>query len=186
MYNNLQRDPASKHSFSIIHYLESPMKRTILVLLMVILIFTSCYFTSEHDDLPVLGMIAYYSFDGNVKDHYIFENHCTDSTNSGYVEGINGLAKDFNGISDFLILKNTLDVTDGLTFSFWLKSKGVLSGEQNGIVIGKYDCGVSGRCFIVNTKKTWSANDPSLRTNFYAYGHSSTYRDCAYSDIMSK
>ncbi len=162
------------------------MKRTLLVLLVVIMVFTSCYFTSEPDNLPTLGMIAYYSFDGNVKDHYIFGNHCTDSTNSGYVDGINGLAKDFNGISDFLILTNTLDVTDGLTFSFWLRSKGVLIGEQNGIVISKYDDSVSGRCFIVNTQATWTENNPSLRTNLYAYGNSSNYRDCVYSDIMTK
>ncbi|MCD6447267.1 MAG: LamG domain-containing protein [Candidatus Marinimicrobia bacterium] len=161
------------------------MKRTLLVLLVVIMAFTSCYFTSEPDNLPTLGMIAYYSFDGNVKDQYIFDNHCTDSTSSGYVDGIKGLAKDFNGETDMLHLQSPLNANEGLTFSFWLKSKGVKIGQENGVVICKYNKDNGGRFFNINTQASLTTSNPSLRGNFYAYANTSSYRDCAYSDIMS-
>ena len=142
------------------------MKRTLLVLLVVIMASTACYFP-EPDDLPTLGMIAYYSFDGNVKDQYIFEKDCIDMTESGYVDGIKGLAKDFNGETDMLHLQSPLNANEGLTFSFWLKSKGVKVGQENGVVICKYNKDNGGRFFNINTQASLTTSNPSLRGNFF-------------------
>ena len=132
-----------------------------------------------------LGLIAFYSFNENVNDQSPSENHCYDMTDSVYVDGINGKAKFFNGENDMLQINNPLDASEGLTFSFWLNSEGVKSGQENGVIISKYDKDNNGRCFIINTQESYTQNNPSLRGNFYYFGSSNAYRDCAYSDIMT-
>ena len=132
-----------------------------------------------------LGLIAHYSFDQNVQDKSTSENHCYDLTDSLYVDGINGKAKYFDGENDMLQISKSLDASEGLTFSFWLYSEGVISGQENGVIISKYNKDNGGRCFIVNTQASYTQNNPSLRGNFYYLGSTNMYRDCAYSDIMT-
>lgn len=162
------------------------MKRSMFFLVLAALAAHSCILVpTSGDEIPVDGLIVYYPFNGNVQDLSGNLNHCTDSTDGVFVNCVSGQAKDFNGETDMLKLSFPLKVENGLTFSFWLNSKGVKEGEENGIVISKYDNSVWGRCFIVSTQASWTENNPSLRANFYAYGTTSTYRDCAYSDIMT-
>lgn len=132
-----------------------------------------------------LGLIAYYPFNDNVYDLSPSENHCYDLSDSTYVDGINGKAKYFNGIDDMLKLSNSLDVSNGLTFSFWLKSEGVREDNENGVVIAKYDMTTWGRCMMLNTQESWTTNNPSLRLNLYPSPYSSDDADAVYSDLVS-
>ena len=131
------------------------------------------------------GLVAYFPFDGDVNDYCDTSNYCIDLSDSTYVNGVSGQAKDFNGSSDMLRLYRTLHSGYGLTFSFWIKSRGVLAGQQNGIVIGKYDSSVMGRCFVVLTQESDYYDNPSLRGIFYPSGSSSRYSDGIYSNIFS-
>lgn len=132
------------------------------------------------------GLIAFYRFNDNVEDDSENENHCTDLTDSVYIEGINGKAKYFDGIDDMLKLSNTLDVSNGLTFSFWLKSEGVREDNENGVVIAKYDKDTWGRCFMLNTQQSWTINNPSLRLNLYPSPYTSNGADAVYSDLVTE
>jgi hypothetical protein len=92
----------------------------------------------------------YYPFDGNVTDYGNTQNNGIDSTHGVYVTGIKGKALDFNGKTDFIILKYPVNFSNGLTFSFWIKSRGYLEGENNGCIISKYS--MSGRrSFFINS-----------------------------------
>lgn len=161
------------------------MKRTLFILAMFSMIICSCYFLPEPIELPSEGLIAYYPFDGNLYDYSSSLNHCSDTTDGIFVDGISRMAKDFNGETDMLKLKYPLSVENGLTVSFWVKSKGVKEGQENGVVICKYDHTTWGRCFMINTQASWTVNNPSLRANFYAYGNTSNYLDGVYSNIMT-
>lgn len=133
-----------------------------------------------------LGLVAYYSFNENVDDQGPSANHCYDMTDSIYVDGINGKAKYFNGIDDMLKLSNSLDVSNGLTFSFWLNSEGVREDNENGVVIGKYDMTTWGRCMMLNTQQSWTKNNPSLRLNLYPSPYTADNADAVYSDVVSE
>jgi hypothetical protein len=112
------------------------------------ILFISC--KKESMEESTVGLLAYYPFDGDIKDYSINQNHGIDSTKGVYVSGIKGLAHDFNGKTDFITLKDTIDFSNGLTFSFWIKSRGYITGENNGCVISKYS--MSGRrSFFINS-----------------------------------
>lgn len=127
------------------------------------------------------GLIAYYPFDGDVNDQSGYDNHCIDSTEGIYADGVSGKALFFNGLSDFLELTNTLDGSKGLTFSFWVKSKGVQEGEKNGTVICKYNMYTDYTCFHIGTQG-FNNNISALHGNFYVSRNSTDYRDCAWSE----
>jgi hypothetical protein len=110
--------------------------------------FISCEKESRVD--TTFGLLVYYPFDRDIKDYSKNQNHGIDSTKGVYVNGIKGLAHDFNGKTDFITLKNTIDFSNGLTFSFWIKSRGFINGENNGCIISKYS--MSGRrSFFINS-----------------------------------
>jgi len=132
-----------------------------------------------------LGLIAHYAFNENVNDQSQSENHCIDMTDSIYIDGINGKAKYFDGENDVLQTSEPFNASEGLTFSFWLYSEGVISGQENGVVICKYDKDIAGRSFMINTQATWTENNPSLRANFYPYANTSNIADGVYSDIFT-
>ncbi len=158
---------------------------------MITLLFYSCFLTPGGStgeptvEYPTLGLVGYFPFNGDLKDYSDSCNYCIDHTDSLYVDGIIGQAKDFNGETDMLRLRNTLRAGNGLTFSFWLKSRGVKIGQENGVVIGKYDFSTWGRCFLISTQASSTVNNPSLRGNFYPSGNTSNYADGIYSDIMT-
>ncbi|MCG8696660.1 MAG: hypothetical protein MI922_01295, partial [Bacteroidales bacterium] len=85
------------------------------------------------------GLVAYYPFNGNANDSSGNSNHGIEHSNEEYKTGVIGLAHDFNGTSDYIQLTNTLDNTNGLTFSFWINSKGLQTNENLGVIIGKYN-----------------------------------------------
>jgi hypothetical protein len=84
------------------------------------------------------GLVAYYPFDGDAND-YMGTNNGIEYSQQVYTQGVKGLAHDFNGSTDYIKLTNTLSVSNGLTFSFWVKSRGAYSTENNGSVISKYN-----------------------------------------------
>ena len=135
------------------------------------------------DQYSHLGLVAYFPFDGDLNDYCDTTNFCIDLSDSVYVNGVSGQAKDFNGETDMLRLNKTLHGGYGLTFSFWCNSRGVKNGQENGVIIGKYNRTPSGRCFIISTQATGEVNDPSLRGNFYHFGNTSNYVDGIYSNI---
>lgn len=132
------------------------------------ILFISC--KKESMEESTVGLLAYYPFDGDIKDYSINQNHGIDSTKGVYVSGIKGLAHDFNGKTDFITLKDTIDFSNGLTFSFWIKSRGYITGENNGCVISKYS--MSGRrSFFINSygyQSTVSKNE--IRAFFFPKG----------------
>jgi hypothetical protein len=116
--------------------------------LLIFVFFIRCEKESRID--LTIGLLAYYPFDGDIKDYSQNQNHGIDSTKGVYVSGIKGLAHDFNGKTDFIRLKDTINFSNGLTFSFWIKSRGFINGENNGCIISKYS--MSGRrSFYVNS-----------------------------------
>jgi hypothetical protein len=116
--------------------------------LLIFVFFIRCEKESKID--LTIGLVAYYPFDRDIKDYSQNQNHGIDSTKGVYVSGIKGLAHDFNGKTDFIRLKDTINFSNGLTFSFWIKSRGFVNGENNGCVISKYS--MSGRrSFYVNS-----------------------------------
>lgn len=133
---------------------------------------------------PVEGLIAYYPFDGNTYDHSGNNNHCIEHSEGKYQEGISSTAHYFNGKSDYLELSETLNGSKGLSFSFWIWSKGVLEGENNGTIVCKYNMMTDYTCFSVTT---WGflSSVSALHGNFYASRYSTDLRDCAWSEWQS-
>jgi hypothetical protein len=132
------------------------------------------FFVSCEDEIRIIvfhGQVAYYPFDGDIKDYSTNLNHGIDSTKGIYVNGVKGLAHDFNGKTDFIELSNTINFSLGLTFSFWINSRGFTDGENNGCVISKYS--MSGnRSFFINSygyKSTASKNE--IRAFFFPQGY---------------
>ncbi len=130
------------------------------------------------------GLIHYYIFNGSTNDfsgnnnHAI--NHGAELTADRF--GNPNSAYSFDGLSDYMVLTNTLDASEGLTFSFWVKTTGVQTGENTGGVICKYNYNSDYRCFSIST---WSGTNRCLRGNFYALGTNTDLRDCAWSDMMT-
>ncbi len=129
------------------------------------------------------GLVAYFPFDGNANDSTGNGYNGTEYNSSNYVSGIIGQAKNFDGANDYIKLDSTLNCSQGLTFSFWLNSRGTTGSSYNGVVICKYNP-ASKRSFAINTFGT--AKDSiknALDCNFYRYGSSSSYRDWVSSNI---
>lgn len=97
------------------------------------------------------GLILYYPFDGNPNDYSGNNNHGIEYSDQIYVKGVDGLAHDFNGKTDYLELTNTLDGSHGLTLSCWIFSRGVNGEENNGSIISKYSMAGNNRCFVIRT-----------------------------------
>jgi hypothetical protein len=120
----------------------------------------------------------YYTFNGNVNDASGNNNNGINYTSNKYVPGIRGQALDFNGISDYIQLLNTINSGNGLSFSFWVKSRGPVGTENNGVIIGKYNMTTRLRSFLIYSfGSADTRNDNRLSAAFYKYGNSSAYHD---------
>lgn len=131
------------------------------------------------------GIIAYYPFNGDSYDYSGNGNH---ATNYGALLttdrfGNSNSAYDFDGLTNYMELTSTLDASSGLTFSFWVNSKGIQDGENNGTVICKYNMAYDYHCFSVSTSHPTLG--PGLLGNLYASQYETDYRDCAWSNMMT-
>lgn len=122
--------------------------RFILFFTCILLITSSCRKNELHE-VPIEGLQLWYSFDGHIDDSSPSLNMGIDSTAGNYVKGRFGKALDFNGKTDFIRLTETLDCENGLTFSFWVKSRGAAQDENNGAIISKYNMTGHIRCFMI-------------------------------------
>ncbi len=93
---------------------------------------------SVNVDAPEKGLIAYYPFNGDANDYSGNKNHGIEHSHEVYSPGVKNGSHDFNGFSDYLELTNTLDITYGLSFSFWIKPRGRLESELNEAIVSKY------------------------------------------------
>jgi hypothetical protein len=124
------------------------------------------------------GMILYLPFNGNVNDLSPNGNNGIDYTMHNYVAGKKSQALDFNGTTDYVVLSNTLDSRNGLSFSFWLKTRGANATQNNGSIISKYSKINNTRCFMVYSFGSYETrSDDRLSAAFYADGYSSAYHD---------
>jgi len=151
------------------------------VLILKVLLFITCFIAvsceKESDPLEK-GLIFYYPFDGNANDAGGNKNHGIDQTSGNYVSGIRGKALDFNGTSDYIELSKTINSGNGLTFSFWIKSRGAAGIENNGVIIGKYNMTSRFRCFLIYSFGSYENRlDNRLSAAFYKKGNSSAYHD---------
>lgn len=140
-------------------------------------------FTTEINPLK-LGLVAYYPFDGNTNDYSEYENHATnygaELTTDRF--GNENLAYDFDGLTNYMQLSKDIDASDGLTFAFWINSRGQVEGENNGVVIGKYDM-ANQRSFIIGSYGFGTDNSTNkIKATYYKYNYTSSYRDNVHSD----
>jgi hypothetical protein len=148
---------------------------SVIFLLLTCLIVTSC---TEKIDPPTSGLILYYNFDGNVNDASGNNNNGIDYTSDKFVSGKRGQALDFNGTSDYIQLFNTINSENGLSFSFWIKSRGAAGTENNGVIISKYNMTTNMRGFLLYSFGSGETRDDNrLSAAFFRYGYSSAYHD---------
>ena len=129
-------------------------------------------------DMPSTGLELYMPFDGNVNDLSLNGNNGIDYTDHNYVAGKKSQAMDFNGITDYIQLSNTINSQYGLSFSFWINTRGAMATENNGSIISKYSKINNTRCFMVYSFGSYNTKyDNRLSGAFYADGTSSSYHD---------
>jgi hypothetical protein len=128
--------------------------------------------------ITTAGLALYLPFDGNVSDLSSSGNNGTDYTSHNYVTGKRSQALDFNGTSDYIRLTNTINSQYGLSFSFWVKTRGPNGAENNGSIISKYSKINNTRCFMVYSFGSYTTrNDNRLSAAFYKYSYSSGEHD---------
>ncbi len=124
------------------------------------------------------GLIAYFPFDGNANDSTGNGYNGTEYNSTNYVSGVIGQAKSFDGSNDYIKIDTILDCSEGLTFSFWLYSRGSNESENTGVVISKYSMSSNTRGFLVSAYK-------NLTGNYYVSGSSNTQKDWVSSGLTS-
>ena len=124
------------------------------------------------------AMILYMPFNGNVNDLSPNGNNGIDHTTHNYVAGKRSQALDFNGLTDYIQLTNTINSQYGLSFSFWINTRGANGAQNNGAIIGKYSKINNTRNFLVYS---FGSNDTRSNNRvaaaFYTYGYSASYHD---------
>jgi hypothetical protein len=146
-----------------------------VIFLLSAFIVTSC---TKKEQPPTSGLILYYSFNGNMNDASGNNNNGINNTSNKYVSGRKGQALDFNGTSDYIELTETINSENGLSFSFWLKSRGASGTENNGVIIGKYNMTADFRSFLIYSFGGGTTrNDNRLSAAFYRFGYSSAVHD---------
>ena len=129
-------------------------------------------------EAPITGLLLYMPFDGNVNDLSVFNNNGLDFTAHNFVDGVRSQALDFNGTSDYIALSNSINSQYGLSFSFWVKTRGANGLENNGSIVSKYSKINNTRCFMIFSFGANSTrSDNRLSAAFYADGNSSAYHD---------
>jgi len=147
----------------------------IVFLFLTFFIVISC---SKKEDPPTSGLILYYSFNGNINDASGYNNNGINYTSGKYVPGKRGQALDFNGTTDYIQLTNSINSENGLSFSFWIKSRGAIGTENNGVIIGKYNMTSHLRSFVIYSFGSGETrNDNRLSAAFYRFGYSSAVHD---------
>lgn len=147
----------------------------IIIILISCFTLTSC---KKEYDPPTSGLVLYFPFNGNINDASGNENNGINNTESKFVSGKRGLALNLNGTSDYIKLMNTINSENGLSFSFWIKSKGAAVTENNGVIIGKYNMTAHLRSFLIYSFGGGETrNDNRLSAAFYRYGFSSAEHD---------
>ena len=142
---------------------------------MILVILFSC---TKVENPPTDGLLVYYNFEGNLNDQSSNVNNGVEATSGNYVSGVNGKGLDFNGTSDYFTLTSTLNSKNGLSFSFWIKSRGAAGTENNGVIIAKYNSTADARCFMVYSFGSGSARgDNRLSAAFYRDGSSAQIHD---------
>jgi Concanavalin A-like lectin/glucanases superfamily/Cadherin domain len=129
-------------------------------------------------EAPISGLILYMPFDGNTNDLSVNANNGIDSTADHFVSGVKSQALDFDGIKDFIRLTNSINSENGISVSFWLKTRGGIGDENNGAIVSKYSMSNNTRSFMIfsfGANNTRSVN--SLNAYFYKYGYSSQIND---------
>jgi hypothetical protein len=127
-------------------------------------------------EIPTNGMVLYMPFDGNVNDLSQSLNNGIDYTLHNYATGKWSQALDFNGTTDYLLLTHSINSQNGLSFSFWLKTRGAIATENNGSIISKYSKTKDTRCFMVYSFGSGTSKyDNRLSGAFYSDGTTSTY-----------
>ena len=132
------------------------------------------------------GLILYMPFNGNLNDLSGYQNNGIDSTSNNYVPGVKSQALDFNGTTDYVQLTNSINSQKGLSFSFWMKTRGANGTENNGAIISKYSMIYDTRSFMVYSFGAYETrNDNRLSARFYKYGYSTSYNDLVQSYMES-
>jgi hypothetical protein len=129
-------------------------------------------------EIPTTGLQLYMPFNGNLND--LSPNNVTsvDYTTHNYVAGKRSEALDFNGITDYIQLTQTINSQFGLSFAFWVNTRGVNGSENNGSIISKYSKINNTRCFMVYSFGSYGTRlDNRLAAAFYKYGFSSAEHD---------
>ena len=90
------------------------------------------------------GLVAYYPFDGNANDMSGKGNNGTASGDVEYVDGIIGKAAKFDGVDDYISIKDSesLDTDYAMTLSVWIKPSEF--NTEGSKVIGKWYSSGSG------------------------------------------
>jgi len=121
---------------------------------------------------PANGLVLHLPFNGNINDTSLYLNHGIDFTSGNYVQGKWGKALDFNGLTDYIQLTQTLDGTLGFSFSFWLKSRGAQPLENNGTIICKYSMTGHLRTFQI---LSFGGNETRYDNRLFAYFYNNRY-----------
>ena len=127
-------------------------------------------------EIPTTGLMLYMPFNGNLNDLSGNNNTGIDYTSHNYVAGMRSQALDFNGTTDYVQLTNSINSKYGLSFSFWLKTRGAIATENNGSIVSKYSKINFARSFMVYSfGSNLNRYDNRLGAAFYSDGGSSTY-----------
>jgi hypothetical protein len=146
-------------------------------LIPVFLLFPAC--VKRNDNIPPTdGLLLYLPFNGNTDDLSGNNNNAIDYTSHKYVKGKRYFALDFDGKSDYLQLQYSINSENGLSFSFWLKTRGANGAENNGAIVSKYNMSRQTRCFMIWSFGSYDTRgDNRLSAAFYKYGTSSGIHD---------
>jgi|GEM_PF-2858735 len=131
------------------------------------------------------GLLSYFQFNGNTKDSGVNANH---GFNHGAMLAIDRFgnlnsAYSFDGLSSYMELSKDINTLNGLTFAFWINSRGAQTGENNGIVISKYHAVKDTRNFNIGSFGAYNDNTTNrIHILFFKYGYSTSYHDAVYSD----
>jgi hypothetical protein len=147
------------------------------ILLTIFPLLSSCLKKNDNTP-PTDGLLLFLPFNGNTNDLSGNGNNAFDYTSHNYVKGKKSLALDFDGKSDYLQLKYSINSGDGLSFSFWLKTRGANGAENNGAIVCKYNMSDHTRCFMIWSFGSYeNRSDNRLSAAFYKYGTSSAIHD---------
>lgn len=173
------------------------MRKSLKYLALMLLVMTLVWSCDEDEnisepekEMPTEGLVAYYSFNGDADDQSDSSNHAINFGAELTVDrfGNENSAYDFDGLSDYMRLTKDIDSRSGLTFAFWLSSRGAQDGENNGTIISKYNMTYPDvRNFHIGTFGDFENNtDNMIKAMFYAYNDATSYNDRVVSNWTSE